>query len=198
MFLFVVLVVNVLCRLDYARQKAVRAEHELRLWAPTHDSSFLSLTYSDEFLPAGNTLVKRDLQLFMKRLRKERGDGVRFIACGEYGDTTLRPHYHIILFNVGFSDKRRCGTGKAGDPIYNSKAVNAFMQPFLAPADGAAIRSFMDAVNDPKHDFGRHASDYDLYRLGDFDETEGRFDRIDPVLMISGFAALIKDVSPVK
>lgn len=112
------------CRLDYARQKAVRAEHEWRLWSATHDSSFLSLTYSDSNLPAGNTLVKRDLQLFMKRLRKERGDGIRFIACGEYGDTTLRPHYHVILFNVGFSDKRRCGSGKAGDPIFNSESLD--------------------------------------------------------------------------
>lgn len=112
------------CRLDYARQKAVRAEHELRLWAPTHDSSFLSLTYSDKFLPPNNSLVVRDLQLFMKRLRKERGDGIRFMACGEYGDTTLRPHYHVILFNVGFDDKRRCGSGKRGDPIFNSDSLD--------------------------------------------------------------------------
>lgn len=76
------------------------------------------------------------------------------------------------------------------------KAVNAFMPPFVSPADGSAIRSFMDAVNDPKHEFGRHASDYDLYRLGDFDDVDGMFVRTDPILLISGFAALIKDVTP--
>lgn len=76
------------------------------------------------------------------------------------------------------------------------KGVNAFLPPFVSPADGSAIRSFMDAVNDPKHEFGRHASDYDLYRLGDFDETIGFFVRTEAVLLLSGFAALIKDVSP--
>lgn len=112
------------CRLDNARQKATRAEQEFRMWSATHDSAFVSLTYSDNNLPSGGTLVKRDLQLFMKRLRKERGDGIRFIACGEYGENTFRPHYHVVLFNCGFSDKRRCGTGKAGDPLYNSESLD--------------------------------------------------------------------------
>lgn len=45
----------------------------------------------------------------MKRLRtklqRDTGHvGVKFFACGEYGDTTLRPHYHIILFNCPLPD----------------------------------------------------------------------------------------------
>lgn len=43
-----------------------------------------------------------DLQLFHKRLRrnldKEGLQSYRFGACSEYGPTTNRPHYHIILF----------------------------------------------------------------------------------------------------
>lgn len=75
------------------------------------------------------------------------------------------------------------------------KAVVAFMPPFSQAADGAAIRSFMDAVNDVKHEFNRHASDYDLYRLGDMDDITGQFVHCEPVLLLSGFAALIKDVT---
>lgn len=49
-------------------------------------------------------LIKRDLQLFFKRLRKEIAEkynhtGIRFMACGEYGDEGSRPHYHAIIFN---------------------------------------------------------------------------------------------------
>jgi len=71
------------------------------------------MTYSDEHLPPGGSLRHRDFQLFMKRLRKflvegqrsMRDDPVRYYMCGEYGDTTGRPHYHSLMFNLGFSDK---------------------------------------------------------------------------------------------
>ena len=82
---------------------------------------FITLTYDDENLIYGDTsptLVKRDLQLFIKRLRqentkmvqeyqdnsKERLDElkykIRYYAVGEYGTKTLRPHYHGIFFNI--------------------------------------------------------------------------------------------------
>ena len=42
-----------------------------------------------------------------KRLRDRVGYGrFRFYACGEYGETTNRPHYHAILFNYDFPDKQ--------------------------------------------------------------------------------------------
>lgn len=47
-------------------------------------------------------LCKRDLQLFMKRLRKYlskyEGQTVRFFATGEYGPKSFRPHFHILLY----------------------------------------------------------------------------------------------------
>lgn len=68
---------------------------------------FLTLTYADEHLTYGDTwptLVKRDFQLFMKRLRKEHhkksDKKLVYYACGEYGESTYRPHYHAILFNL--------------------------------------------------------------------------------------------------
>lgn len=54
------------------------------------------------FIP---TLRPDDFVLFMKRLRRVRGPGVRFLQTGEYGKLG-RPHHHALLFNCGFSDKK--------------------------------------------------------------------------------------------
>ena len=66
---------------------------------------FVTLTYSPEFVPLTKQLLqsitKRDIQLYMKRLRKlQPHQNVKYFACGEYGSKTQRPHYHLILFNV--------------------------------------------------------------------------------------------------
>lgn len=58
-----------------------------------------------------DSLRKRDVQLFMKRLRDNlttRGAStrVRFYAVGEYGERFQRPHYHIALFGEDFSGDR--------------------------------------------------------------------------------------------
>lgn len=47
-------------------------------------------------------LSKIDLQLFLKRLRKNltkfTDEKIRYYAVGEYGPQTFRPHYHLLLF----------------------------------------------------------------------------------------------------
>ena len=85
---------------------AVRCYHE-NLW---HGGvgQFVTLTYREESLPQGGSLFKKDFQDFMKRLRKRRGRGLRFYMCGEYGDKTFRPHYHMLLFNNVFEDLVLC------------------------------------------------------------------------------------------
>lgn len=79
-------------------------------------SSFVTLTFADEYLPEDYSVNVRDLQLFMKRLRKALGHSrVRFFACGEYGDAGGRPHYHLLLFGYDFPDRtlwRRTGSGE--------------------------------------------------------------------------------------
>ena len=70
------------CRLQKSLDWAVRCVHEKSLH---EESSFVTLTYDDEHLPANGSLVYRDFQLFMKRYRKITGSGVRFLMCGEYG-----------------------------------------------------------------------------------------------------------------
>lgn len=89
------------CRLERSRQWAIRMMHEASLH---QDNCFVTFTYSPEHLPADLSLNKRHFQLFMKRLRKRCG-AVRFFHCGEYGESTGRPHYHAILFGFDFPDK---------------------------------------------------------------------------------------------
>lgn len=91
------------CRLERSRQWAIRCVHEASL----HKSSvFITLTYDDSSLPASGSLVKSDFQRFIKRLRKRfSGQLIRYFHCGEYGETTLRPHYHAILFGISFDDR---------------------------------------------------------------------------------------------
>jgi hypothetical protein len=52
-------------------------------------------------------------------------------------------------------------------------AVKAFLPPFFCRTQGEALRSFSEAVNDAKHQFNRHASDYTLFLLGEYDDSSG-------------------------
>lgn len=105
------------CRLEYSRQWANRCMLELQY----HESAyFLTLTYNDGNLPirwhvddkTGEavpvaTLVKRDWQLFMKRLRRAFPDQhLRFFMAGEYGEQNFRPHFHAIIFGLKIPDLR--------------------------------------------------------------------------------------------
>lgn len=61
---------------------------------------FITLTYADahlHFKDGVSQLDKRDVQLWLKRVRKT-GAKVRYFAVGEYGSQTFRPHYHVLLF----------------------------------------------------------------------------------------------------
>lgn len=105
------------CRLERSRQWAVRCMHEASLY---DDNSFITLTYDDDHLPKNGSLVKEDFQLFMKRLRKEIYPRmVRYYQCGEYGETYQRPHYHALLFNYDFPD-RKFWSQRGDNPIFTS------------------------------------------------------------------------------
>lgn len=92
------------CRLERSRQWAIRCMHEASLY---EDNCFITLTYNNENLPEDGSLHVEHFQRFMKRLRKKYKDKtIRFYHCGEYGEKFFRPHYHAILFNHDFSDKK--------------------------------------------------------------------------------------------
>lgn len=122
------------CRLERSRQWAVRCMHEASL----HDRNcFITLTYSDDHLPVDYSVHPRDLQLFLKRLRKQVAQElvpdpdtgelvprrIKFYGCGEYGDTTLRPHYHVLIFGHDPDDKKHYDTTRRGDRLYISKSL---------------------------------------------------------------------------
>ena len=67
------------------------------------------------------------------------------------------------------------------------RAIDAYMNPFCAPAVGAAERSFRDEVNRPESPMFAHPEDYDLYLLGKFDSDRGLFDQgAGPTMLLVG------------
>lgn len=123
------------CRVDKAQDWATRLEAERQF----HFSSrFLTLTYSDDLLPEGCTLVPEDMRLFVKRLRhwaKSNLDGsrIRFFGAGEYGDSPMvaiddfplgRPHYHLIVYGLAFPDERQAEKSASGETQYSSRILD--------------------------------------------------------------------------
>lgn len=80
----------------------VRCYFELK---NSQNAWFITMTYADEHLPYDEvsgvpTLLKRDVQLFFKKLRQNLGVKFKYYLVGEYGGKTERPHYHLLLFNA--------------------------------------------------------------------------------------------------
>lgn len=99
------------CKKDRSKAWAFRLMCESHEWS---SSIFLTLTYDDLNVPNLGvpsppyyaSLYPRDLTLFLKRLRKSLGDRrIKYYACGEYGSNTYRPHYHLIIFGLDFTDE---------------------------------------------------------------------------------------------
>lgn len=74
-----------------------------------YGASFVTLTYQDNYLPINDkgyvTLKKEHVQKFIKNMRRQmeyHNDVTPFkiLYCGEYGDSTDRPHYHIAFFGL--------------------------------------------------------------------------------------------------
>ncbi|WGL31477.1 replication initiator protein [Dipodfec virus UOA04_Rod_1094] len=88
------------------------------------DNCCVTLTYNNEHLPENSLLAPRDLQLWLKRLRKAISPvKVRFFASGEYGSRMLRPHYHVILFGWKPDDLECFFNRKHERNFYTSKFV---------------------------------------------------------------------------
>lgn len=89
------------------------------------NNSFITLTYNEENLPYRNQLTHKHFQDFMKRLRKQESEKfIKNFMCGEYGELTGRPHYHSILFNHDWKDKKYLKTTPSGEKIYTSEYLS--------------------------------------------------------------------------
>jgi len=65
----------------------------------------VTLTYAPEKVPEYGSLEPRDPTLFLKRARADWGSRLSYYLCGEYGERTFRPHYHVVLYGVPFMDR---------------------------------------------------------------------------------------------
>lgn len=167
------------CRSDRACDISLRAAHEAKM---VEASCFLTLTYDREHLPVtwkavsdegqrlalahphrvapyGGSLRRRDVVLFMKRLREHlwRNFGVRVRAyyVGEYGSRKMRPHYHLLLWGWDFrSDRRREVDSGGGHPMWSSKLVDELWGMGLC------------RINELGHEVAKYAAKYALKSLG--------------------------------
>lgn len=56
--------------------------------------------------------------------------------------------------------------------VYDCKA-EAYLPPMFLQTKGLAIRSFVAAVNDSRHDFNKYAGDFTLFEIGEWDDITG-------------------------
>ena len=170
------------CRLNRSRRWADRCMLELGY----HDSSyFITLTYDNEHIPknplydeetgevyAENaTLVKKDLQDFMKRLRrayeyKGYDNKLRFFACGEYGSQTLRPHFHLIVFGLKLDDLVLYKRNFNGDNLYNSAFISKLWKKGFSVVGDVTWQScaYVARYIMKKH-LGKDSDFYDVYNI---------------------------------
>lgn len=78
-----------------------------------------------------SSLIPDHLKKFMKDFREfwrinYNVDGIRFMACGEYGDKNERPHFHVIVFGCPFppGELQVYKTNFQGDVYYTSDVIN--------------------------------------------------------------------------
>lgn len=124
------------CRMTRISEWSERIKHECQEHAwKGNESTFLLLTYDNEHVPACG-VCKRDVQLFLKRLRKYFSDhhiikynGWKYFLVSEYGDKEARPHYHAIMMGLPFDEV---------EPIYRRCWPNGFV--FSRPVADGGIR----------------------------------------------------------
>lgn len=94
---------------------------------------------------ADRTVDKRDVQLFIKRLRKwywkEYGRTLKYLVSAEYGKHTHRPHYHAILFGVEFPDIVPYKKSKRGNLIYKSAILTSLWGHGICTVDSIAVNA---------------------------------------------------------
>lgn len=111
------------CYLDYTNEWTMRCWLELQ---QHKEACFITLTYNNEFVPEDGQLRRKDVQLFLKRLRRKiEPCKIRFYGCGEYGSKGQRPHYHLIIFGWKPDDLIKLKVTKRGEVIYRSLVLES-------------------------------------------------------------------------
>lgn len=111
--------------IECLQQRSTEWSYRLAIESKSHEKNcFLTLTYNKYNLPSDKCVSRRELQLFVKRLRQEiKPIRVRFFGCGEYGKKRGRPHYHLVVFGWCPDDLFYLGKDKKGIVLYRSATV---------------------------------------------------------------------------
>lgn len=112
------------CRLDHANSWATRIICE----SLSHKKNcFITLTYDNEHLNIKDnhmTLIKKDCQDFIKRLRTTTNLKLSYFLCGEYGTKTHRPHAHAIIFGYEPDDLKLHSFSATDNKMFTSKKLS--------------------------------------------------------------------------
>lgn len=124
------------CRVQNAKIWSYRCMHEASLYS---QNCFLTLTYEDRHLPENGSLVRDHPRLFLMRLREHiYPHKIRYFGCGEYGSKLQRPHYHLLIYNYDFPDKKLLSK-KRGNPLFVSEKLMR-LWPFGFSTVGSVTR----------------------------------------------------------
>lgn len=115
------------CRLEYARQWALRCHCESQMHPPEHQH-FITFSYAPEHLPKDLSVTrgpKSDFTRFLKRLRYYyEGFQIQFLQCAEYGEESNRPHHHSIMWGFPIDDMVVYSKNRLGQELFTSETIN--------------------------------------------------------------------------
>ncbi len=89
------------CKINQAKKQATVIK--LAIKHAALPSYFVTVTYNDHWLPSNKegtvaSLRYSEIQEFTRKLKKEQKQ-MKYFTAAEYGSTTGRPHYHLIMIN---------------------------------------------------------------------------------------------------
>jgi len=135
------------------------------------ENCVITLTYDDQNLPAGGTLIKKDYTKFMYRLREKlKPKRIRFYHCGEYAELDEdigkpqlesklgRPHYHACIFNHQFDDLELFEEKTTGNIYTSEELEKVWGKGFVTTMDltlksaGYVARYITKKINGDKKD----------------------------------------------
>lgn len=209
------------CRLAYSRNWAMRIMHEASLSdhnyfvTLTYQDYFLPqrtivndpVKYAFDLFDGNlddfdsvkvGTLCPDHLSSFLKRFRQQmrrKGlatSGIRFYACGEYGEVYKRPHYHLILFNCPLPDLEFVGRSQSGFPLYSSQHIyDAWKFPIFVQGKTEWITAGIHQIGEVtfesaayvaryvlKKSTGRDSEDAKMNYICDQISKDGKLDRL--------------------
>lgn len=120
------------CRMDYSRSWADRMTYHS--FGKEDCSYFFTLTYDDhkqeenDYNPLYDiySLNYDHMTEFIKRLRNRfRDSQIDYYYSGEYGDSSFRNHFHMIVYNLFIPDLEFYKLNDLGDPLYTSNIIES-------------------------------------------------------------------------